>query len=98
MPPAAKTAGAQAAPDETAVVVAAAPIEHTSIAGRNNARDEVTLRFLKWHAHGNTAYQRGQFAGFKLDVAQRLVASGVALLAQTADQQRQANERFMVTK
>ena len=59
-------------------------IEQTSIAARNNDPNEVTLRFVRWHAHGSTAYQQGEFAGFRRDVAQRLIAGGVAVLAEAA--------------
>ena len=71
------------------------PVEKTSLAARNNALDEVTLRFVKWHAHGNTAYQRGEFAGFRTDVAQRLIAGGVAILAETPAARAVAADRFV---
>ena len=73
--------------------------EQTSIADRRpDDPDEVTVQFTRWCAHLNTAYQKGQFAGFKRAVAQQLVASGAAVLVQTTMQQRSAAERFMVTK
>ena len=75
-----------------------ADVERTSLAGRNNAPDEVTLHFTRWHATGMSAYQKGQFAGFKRPEAQRLIAQGVAVLAETSQQQRDAADRFMVTK
>ena len=79
---AAATAGVLpgAAPD----MLPSVPVEQTSIAARNNDPNEVTLRFVRWHAHGSTAYQQGEFAGFRRDVAQRLIAGGVAVLAEAA--------------
>jgi hypothetical protein len=73
-------------------------VERTSLGNRNDSMGEVTLRFNRWHAHGNTAYQKGQFAGFSRPEAQRLIASGVAILAETAEQRRNAADRFMITK
>ena len=70
---------AQPVPD----MLPAKPVEKTSLAQRNNAPDQVTLCFTRWHSVGNTAYQRGEFAGFRIDVAQRLIAGGVAILADT---------------
>ena len=68
----------QPAPQEKAIAGA----ERTSIASRHHAADEITVRFTKWHPHGNTAYQRGSFAGFRRDIALRLVAQGIAVVAE----------------
>ncbi len=38
----------------------------------------VTVRFLRWHQFGQTAYQKGQFAGFGEEDAKRLVKSCAA--------------------
>ena len=96
MPPVIPRAPASALSTATSVVVE--EVEQTSLAERHTASDEVTVRFAKWHAHGNTAYQKHQFAGFPLTVAQRLVAAGVALVAETPRQRRDAADRFMMTK
>jgi hypothetical protein len=73
-------------------------VERTSLGHRNDSLDDVTLRFTKWHPHGNTAYQKGQFAGFNRVEAQRLIAMGVAILAETGQQRRDAADRLMITK
>ena len=87
---------AEAAP--AAAPATQVPVEQTSLAARVRDPDEVTLRFNRWHAHASTAYQRGEFAGFRRQVAQRLVASGVASLAEGAPVHADASDRFMVTK
>lgn len=92
------TAPAKAATTAADPATGVPVIEQTSLADRHSDPDEVTLEFTRWHAQGNTAYQRGEFAGFKRAVAQRLIAGGVAILASTPLQERAAAERTMVTK
>jgi hypothetical protein len=70
-----------AAPAESGVAPGR-PVEQTSLAARNTAPDEVTVRFTRWTPFNNTAYQRGQFAGFRAAVARRLVVEGAAVVVQ----------------
>lgn len=54
-------------------------IPQTSLASRApTPENNVTVRFRKWTTHGNTAYQRGQFAGFSERDAAILVRNGAA--------------------
>jgi hypothetical protein len=55
-------------------------IPRTPLAARGMAPGEVTVQFRKWTAHGMTAYQRGQYAGFHISIAEKLIADGRAVL------------------
>jgi hypothetical protein len=55
-------------------------VPQTPLAVRGMAPGEVTVQFRKWHPHGMTAYQKGQYAGFMQNVADELVAQGVAII------------------
>ncbi len=56
-----------------------ADIPQTSLASRApTPLNEVTLRFRQWTMVGNTAYQRGQFAGFSRKQADLLIRAGKA--------------------
>jgi hypothetical protein len=55
-------------------------IPRTPIATRGMGVNEVTVQFRRWTAHGMTAYQRNQYAGFPLHIAQELVRSGAAVI------------------
>ncbi|WP_424139892.1 hypothetical protein [Roseomonas chloroacetimidivorans] len=55
-------------------------IPRTSVAGYQRHPQEVTLQFRRWHAHGSTAYQRGQQAGFLRPQAEELVRRGIAVI------------------
>ena len=62
-----RTAPAAAAPaflPPEAEAVIEKPAERTSLADRHYASDEVTVRFLRWHALGTTANKPGLCAGF----------------------------------
>ncbi len=63
-----------------AITVATKDIPHTSIATRGTNPGEVMVQFQKWHAYGQTAYQRGQFAGFPLAVADKMERAGVVVI------------------
>jgi hypothetical protein len=70
---------AMAAAAETKDVDSAASakeIPQTSIAARGSKPGEVTVQFRKWTAHGLTAYQRGQFAGLAIGIAEELEKAG----------------------
>jgi hypothetical protein len=55
------------------------PIMQTSLAHRNSGVGEVTVQFKRWTAFGQTAYQKGQFAGFPIAVAQGLRDRGAVI-------------------
>lgn len=78
---------AAAAAKETTVIVEERPqtlqdrvVERTSLATRGTAADEVNVQFRRWTAHGNTAYQKGQYAGFPIPVAEALAARGAVII------------------
>lgn len=54
------------------------PVRRTSLAEQRT--DDATVRFNKWTSFQNTAYQKGQFAGFPLPVARRLVSEGLCVM------------------
>jgi len=56
------------------------PIPQTSLATREPAPDEVTVRFTRWTAWGQTAYQKHTFAGFPRSEAEKMVAQGCAII------------------
>ena len=56
---------------------AANNIPQTSIATHIQNPDEVTVRFRRWHAHGPTAYQKGQYAGFLSKTAEDMARAGI---------------------
>jgi hypothetical protein len=66
--------------DTVVVTSPTAPIPQTPLAARGMSPGEVTVQFTRWTAYGMTAYQRGQYAGFSLAVAQKLVAERRAVL------------------
>ena len=55
-------------------------VPQTSLAARGTPPGEVTVQFRRWRAYGQTAYQRGQYAGFPAAVALRLEAAGDVIL------------------
>ena len=71
-------------------------VEHTSLATRYTAPDEITVQFRKWTTWGGTAYQKGQHAGFQGAVANRLIAVGVAFYVEGPRERALAHS--MVTK
>ena len=91
----AAVASAGTAQQPPPAMLPAVEVERTSLAQRNNDPNDVTVRFNRWHAHGSSAYQKGQFAGFNRRVAQQLIASGVAVLAETPQMRSQPVDRFV---
>jgi hypothetical protein len=73
-------AAATEAKEAASSVSAKQPIAQTSLAARGNPPGQVTVQFRKWHAHGQTAYQKGQFAGFPVAVAEGMERSGVVVV------------------
>lgn len=55
-------------------------IPKTSLANRGSRPDDVTVKFRVWTAHGNTAYQKGQFAGFPIAIAEQLERAGRVII------------------
>jgi hypothetical protein len=70
------TAEAKEAAALAVEAAAVKPVQQTSLASRGIPPGEVTVQFRRWTAHAQTAYQRGQFAGFPLVIAERLEAAG----------------------
>jgi len=56
----------------------------TSLATPSKHPDEDTVRFNRFTQIGQTAYQRGQFAGFLRPMTDSLVAKGAAVIAEPA--------------
>jgi predicted metal-dependent phosphoesterase TrpH len=77
-------APAAAAPAETkepdVTTPAGKEVAKTSLATRGTPPGEVTVQFRRWTAYGQTAYQRGQFAGFPASVAEQMERAGAVVL------------------
>ena len=56
------------------------PVMPTSVSSREPHPDEVTVRFTRWTAWGQTAYQKDQFAGFLRGEAEKMVKQGCAII------------------
>lgn len=57
-------------------------VSTTSVAANAMGPHEATVRFNKWVAHGNTAYQKGQHAGFHINEARELERRNLAVIVQ----------------
>jgi hypothetical protein len=73
-------AAAEATLETKPITLEAKPIMQTSLGSRRSSEGEVTVQFRKWTAHGNTAYQKGQYAGFPIAVALGLRDRGAVIL------------------
>ncbi len=74
---------AAAAVETKEAPAAVLPVKHvlqTSIATRGTPPGEVSVQFRRYTTHGLTAYQKGQYAGFPLAVAERLESAGAVLI------------------
>lgn len=78
MPTAKEPAAASASPHPLAGTLHMANVPQTSLGVHVPPPGEVTVQFRRWHAMANTAYQRGQWAGFPPRIAADLIAARVA--------------------
>ena len=67
-----------------------ANVPQTSLGAHVPFPNEVTVQFRRWYAHANTAYQRGQQAGFPAPVAEEMVRKGVGLVVPQVEAPRGA--------
>lgn len=58
-------------------VAAGMPVPQSSVVTRFRHPQEVTVRFKRWTQVGQTAYQKGQCAGFLRPAAEAMVRKGV---------------------
>ena len=71
------------------------PIPQTSLATPSRHPLEVVVRFNRWAQVGVTAYQKGQYAGFLLPEAERMVAKGLCKIVPMAEPHAVTHEPSM---